>query len=312
MKRRMLVELDHQSVKAADRTLDILEDAAYPGVISSHSWMDPTYTERVYRLGGFITQYGHDAGRFVAEAGTDRGLREKYGKGYGMGMDMNGFGGTPRPPKDGDPKVSYPFKASDGGSSTLDKQVTGQRTWDYNTDGVAHYGMVPDWVENLRQIGGEGLVDELAHGSQTYLKTWGATETWAPGINLAPQGKASASSTQWTVLGRFTPDKAADGRTDTRWASEWREGQWWQTDLGLVRQVGKVSIQWEDAYAKDYRVQTSLDGQAWTTARTVTGSNGGLDVVDVPTEGARYVRIVSDRRATQYGISMHEVRIYGS
>ena len=61
--------------------------------------------------------------------------------------------------------------ASDGGGSTLDRQVTGQRTWDYSTDGVAHYGMVPDWVENLRQIGGEGLVDELAHGSQTYLTT---------------------------------------------------------------------------------------------------------------------------------------------
>lgn len=313
MKRRMLVELDHQSVKAADRTLDILEEAAYPGVISSHSWMDPTYTERVYRLGGFITQYGHDAGRFVSDAGTDRALRERYGKGYGMGMDMNGFGGTPRPPKADDPKVRYPFTASDGGGSTLDRQVTGQRKWDYNTDGVAHYGMVPDWVENLRQIGGEALVEELARGSQTYLTTWGATERWSPGLNLATQGTASASSTQWTVLGRRTPDKAADGRTDTRWASEWKEGQWWQTDLGLVRQVGKVSIQWEDAYAKDYRVQTSLDGQAWTTARTVTGSNGGLDVIDdVPDEGARYVRIVSDRRATQYGISMHEVRIYGS
>lgn len=313
MKRKMLVELDHQSVKAADRTLDLLEEAAYPGVTSSHSWMDPTYTERVYKLGGFIIQYGHDAGRFVTEAGTDRGLREKYGKGYGMGMDMNGFGGTPRPPKADDPKVRYPFTASDGGGSTLDRQVTGQRTWDYNTDGVAHYGMVPDWVENLRQIGGEALVEELARGSQTYLTTWGATERWSPGLNLATQGTASASSTQWTVLGRRTPDEAADGRTDTRWASEWKEGQWWQTDLGLVRQVGKVSIQWEDAYAKDYRVQTSLDGQAWTTARTVTGSNGGLDVIDdVPDEGARYVRIVSDRRATQYGISMHEVRIYGS
>lgn len=44
----------------------------------------------------------------------------------------------------------------------------------------------------------------------------------------------------------------------------------------------------------------------------MTGSNGGLDVIDVPDKGARYVRIVSDRRATQYGISMHEVRIYGS
>ncbi|MET8007304.1 hypothetical protein [Nonomuraea glycinis] len=44
------------SVKAAGRTLDLLEAAGYPGVISSHSWTDPGYFGRIYALGGMITQ----------------------------------------------------------------------------------------------------------------------------------------------------------------------------------------------------------------------------------------------------------------
>ncbi|MFC7614981.1 hypothetical protein ACFQV2_17120 [Actinokineospora soli] len=41
MARGMIVELDHMSAKAATRTLEILEAADYPGVVSSHSWTDP-------------------------------------------------------------------------------------------------------------------------------------------------------------------------------------------------------------------------------------------------------------------------------
>ncbi|HNJ78374.1 MAG TPA: Coagulation factor 5/8 type domain-containing protein, partial [Marmoricola sp.] len=52
MKRHMLVELDHMSARAADRALDILEDANYPGVVSSHTWTDPSYFSRIYQLGG--------------------------------------------------------------------------------------------------------------------------------------------------------------------------------------------------------------------------------------------------------------------
>src|SRR5699024_3964823 len=95
--RGLMVEIDHQSVKAADRTLEILEDEDYPGVISSHSWMDPSLTDRVYRLGGFAAQYGNDARSFVEEGAAQHELREKYDVGYGFGMDMNGFGGTPPP-----------------------------------------------------------------------------------------------------------------------------------------------------------------------------------------------------------------------
>ncbi len=67
--RGMMLELDHMSVKAAGRALDVLESEEYPGVLSSHSWMDLDWTERLYRLGGFVAQYMHGAEGFVGEAG---------------------------------------------------------------------------------------------------------------------------------------------------------------------------------------------------------------------------------------------------
>lgn len=51
-----------------------------------------------------------------------------------------------------------------------------QRTWDMNTDGMAHYGLMPDWIEDLRKVGGQEIVDDLLGGAEAYLRTWGAAE----------------------------------------------------------------------------------------------------------------------------------------
>ncbi len=95
---------------------------------------------------------------------------------------MNGVGGWPGPVGTGAPNaVTYPFRSVDGGA-VLDRQVTGQRVWDLNTDGAAHNGMVPDWIEQIRLTdGGQGVVDELAGGAESYLTTWRATEAHEPG-----------------------------------------------------------------------------------------------------------------------------------
>ena len=95
--------------------------------------------------------------------------------------------------------------ALDGGS-TLDRQTTGQRTWDVNTDGVAHYGLVPDWIEDIRLVGGDDVIDSLAGGAQMYLDTWSATRAWQATPNLAQGRSASASTTSiatipiWRIL----------------------------------------------------------------------------------------------------------------
>ncbi len=156
-----------------------------PGVLSSHSWMDLNWTERVYGLGGFVAQYMHGSEQFAAEAERTDALREKYGVGYGYGTDMNGVGGWPAPrgADSGNP-VRYPFRSADGGS-VIDRQTTGERTWDLNTDGAAHHGLVPDWIEDIRLVGGRDVVDDLFRGAESYLDTWGASERHRAAVNLA-------------------------------------------------------------------------------------------------------------------------------
>ncbi|GGK92364.1 hypothetical protein Ppa06_59320 [Planomonospora parontospora subsp. parontospora] len=181
MERGMLVEIDHMSVKAADRTLDLLEAAGYPGVVSSHSWTDPGFLRRIYRLGGMVTAYGHHAEEFAETWRRSEPLRAESGRpGYGYGLDANGLGPLPpaRPGNAGNP-VTYPFTSFDG-AVTLDRQRTGERVWDVNTDGVAHYGLVPDWIEDLRIVAGDELVQDMAAGAEAYLRTWEGAASQAP------------------------------------------------------------------------------------------------------------------------------------
>jgi microsomal dipeptidase-like Zn-dependent dipeptidase len=306
MARGMMLEVDHMSVKAAGRALDILDSAGYPGVVSSHSWMDPSWHERVYERGGLIAQYGHRADEFVADWQSEQALRARYGKAYAFGTDMNGVGGTPAP-RHGN--VTYPFTSFDGGS-VLQRQTTGQRTWDVNTDGVAHYGLVPDWIEDIRLVGGQDVVDSLAGGAQMYLDTWNATRAWRAAPNLARGKAASASTTEWTLFGSLKPPKAVDGDTASRWASEWKDNQWFRVDLGSAQAVGKVTVRWEAAHAKDYDVQVSTDGSTWRTVGQVRGSDGGLDTVAFTPTTARHVRLSLLARATSYGFSLHELEVY--
>ncbi len=308
IERGMIVELDHMSAKAAGQALSILESAGYPGAVSSHDWMATSYMDRLYSLGGFATQYGHDATAFVDQWRETKALRDKYDVGYGYGTDMNGFGGTAAPPATAAAKITYPFTTPDG--TTMTQQVTGQRTWDHNADGVAQYGMIPDWVESVRKLGGSEIIDDLNAGAASYLRTWDATTSYVPGPNLARTGTTTASSYEWSLLANYKAGRATDGNLSTRWSSAWGKNQeWLQVDLGATRQVSKVTIDWESAYAKAYRIQVSQDGVNWTDAATVTNGDGGTDTLGLSTS-ARYVRFKGNTRATIYGYSIKEFGIF--
>jgi hypothetical protein len=74
--------------------------------------------------------------------------------------------------------VKYPFRSFDG-ASTIHKQRSGTRTWDINTDGVDHYGLYPDWIEDLRQVAGGQIVEDMANGAEAYLQLWARAEAAA-------------------------------------------------------------------------------------------------------------------------------------
>ena len=109
----------------------------------------------------------------------------------------------------------------------------------------------------------------------------------------------------------YEPGKAVDGSSTTRWSSNFTDAQWWQVDLGSVRKVSKVELNWEAAYASQYKIQTSTNGTTFTDAAVVSNTGAGLKSTTFADRDARYVRVLGVTRATQYGISFWDARVYG-
>ena len=177
IEKRMIIDPDHLGVISRNGVLALAEAAGYSGVVSSHSWSTPDALPRIYALGGVVTPYAGSSTGFVEEWRKTRSMRsQSHYFGFGYGADMNGFGaqGGPRNHK-GENPVRYPFTSFDGGV-TLDRQRSGERVFDINEDGVAHYGLYPDWVEDLRMIAGDEIVEDMARGAEAYLQMWERAE----------------------------------------------------------------------------------------------------------------------------------------
>ncbi|HTR41247.1 MAG TPA: discoidin domain-containing protein, partial [Pseudomonadales bacterium] len=102
---------------------------------------------------------------------------------------------------------------------------------------------------------------------------------------------------------------AVDGNPTTRWSSAFSDPQWIQVDLGSVQNIGRVWLNWENAYATNYTIQLSSDNSTWTTVYTVTNGPGTIN--DLAVSGsARYVRMYGTRRGTQYGYSLWDFQVY--
>ena len=170
--RGMIFDPDHMSAKAQSQALDLVESLGYSGIISSHGWSNNEIYPRIYELGGVVTPYAGNSTSFVdAWREHKQWEDDRYYFGFGYGADTNGFGsqGAPRGAGASNP-VTYPFEGF--GGVTVDKQVSGTRTYDINTDGVAHYGLYPDWIEDLRRLAGDEIVEDMARGPEAYLQMW--------------------------------------------------------------------------------------------------------------------------------------------
>ncbi|WP_344154010.1 discoidin domain-containing protein [Kribbella yunnanensis] len=127
---------------------------------------------------------------------------------------------------------------------------------------------------------------------------------------LLSQGKtATASSTENAVFGAAS---AVDGDAGTRWSSaHGTDPQWIQVDLGASATITQVQVAWETAYATAFQIQTSANGSTWTTINTTTNGAGGNQTLNVSGTG-RYVRLLGTQRATQWGYSLWEFKVFGS
>jgi hypothetical protein len=171
MERGMLIDPDHLSQAARDEVLALIESKDYSGVFSSHSWSNERDYPRIYRSGGVVTPNDNNTENYVEDWRRLRRQRaRRYVYGIGYGADMNGFSKSAGP-LDEKHRIEYPFKSFDGGV-TIHRQRSAERTFDINEDGIAHYGLFPDWIEGLRQLGGDAIVRDMANGAEAYLQMW--------------------------------------------------------------------------------------------------------------------------------------------
>jgi hypothetical protein len=171
IERKMIIDPDHLSVLARRQLLNVVEAEGYSGIVSSHSWSTPDAIPRILRLGGVVAPMAGTTTGFLEQWKEYKAGRDpRFYWGMGWGADMNGFAHQGAPRQGGNP-VTYPFKSWDG-KVTFDKQRSGQRVYDINVDGMAHYGLFPDWVEDLRKIGGDEVVKDLSRGAEAYLQMW--------------------------------------------------------------------------------------------------------------------------------------------
>ncbi|MFI5839130.1 DUF1996 domain-containing protein [Catenuloplanes sp. NPDC051500] len=141
----------------------------------------------------------------------------------------------------------------------------------------------------------------------TYLIVSSATASAAEA--LISQGRTAAASS--TESATFPASSAVDGNGGTRWSSAAADPQWLRVDLGASATVTRVALNWEAAYARAFQIQTSADGNTWTTIHTATNATGGNQSIAVNGTG-RYVRLYTTARATAYGVSLWEFEIYGA
>ncbi|GIH23881.1 hypothetical protein Aph01nite_21910 [Acrocarpospora phusangensis] len=122
------------------------------------------------------------------------------------------------------------------------------------------------------------------------------------------QGRPTLAS---SVENGGTPAGAAvDGNAGTRWSSAFSVPQWIRVDLGSAQAINQIVLNWEAAYATAFTIQTSPDGNTWTTIHTVTNGTGGNQTYNVNGNG-RYVRLHATAKATAYGVSLWEFQVHG-
>lgn len=160
-------------------------------------------------------------------------------------------------------------------------------------------------------LSGEYLIEatsEDAFGNRETASRTVEVEYSLEGVNVALNKPATATSAE---NGALTADKAVDGDTSTRWGSEFNDGEAITVDLVNTYEVDRIRIVWNDpAYATDYVVETSADGEEFHPVVERTGWNGTTDDARIAPTVARYVRVTGLRRATPYGTSIDELEVY--
>ncbi|HEY8378391.1 MAG TPA: hypothetical protein VIK91_17965 [Nannocystis sp.] len=198
MERGMLIEVDHLPQWSYVRAYEILQQADYPPV-GSHG---RTNGGLIYELGG-VSAVDFGVCRTDVPGSTLKRFKDRIqlildNGGYpaeGFGFDLNGFAGArgPRfgegvcPTPQTDP-ITYPFK-SYAGDVTFTQPVVGERTLDFNYEGLVHIGLLAELIEDARRDAvDEADLEPLFRSAEAYIRMWERAEARAAELSARPLG----------------------------------------------------------------------------------------------------------------------------
>ncbi|WP_433311196.1 discoidin domain-containing protein [Micromonospora chersina] len=238
---------------------------------------------------------------------------------------------------DGDPGTRWSSSFSDpqwlqvdlGGTATVD-QI--ELVWEAAYARAFQLQVATDpagpWQTIHSTTTGTGGTQTLAvSGTGRYVRVYGTARATGYGYSLwefkvygttgpgqPPGGRPisefkTVAASSWE--GGNAPAAALDGRTTTRWSSQFSDPQWLSVDFGGVATISRIVLNWEAAYATGYRLETSADGNTWATIYSTTTGRGGVEQLAVTGSG-RYLRLYGTARATGYGYSLWEFQVYGT
>lgn len=194
MKKKIMIDIDHMELSIKGDVIEMAkaQTPGYPvrSVHSSFGGLTMQMARDVYALGGFIYPY---KGNGASQVGFLPSLKKIWPAGtlpaIGYGSDINGFGNQADPRGAGAVPVKYPFTLFQGSgwgpqfaaagikpvTFNESQSVEGGRKWDVNAEGQSHYGLVADFVEEVRIEGGEEATTALFNSAEQYIRTWERT-----------------------------------------------------------------------------------------------------------------------------------------
>jgi microsomal dipeptidase-like Zn-dependent dipeptidase len=174
MARHYLILMDHMGEWGREKVLRMAAAAHYP-LLSPHTdiggaWV-PADLRRLNALGGLATTTLDSAAKNVKRIlQLTRYRSPRYYFGVGYGTDTGGFATLPAPDASERP-LKYPFREFNG--VRFVREHTGRKAFDFNRDGVAHYGLMADLIAQMQhQRHGRRALPLLYRSAEAYLELW--------------------------------------------------------------------------------------------------------------------------------------------
>ncbi|ASZ13602.1 carbohydrate-binding protein [Chitinophaga pendula] len=107
-----------------------------------------------------------------------------------------------------------------------------------------------------------------------------------------------------------TRDRYLGLHFDNKTTAEIQGQQYVVIDLGHSQPITRVTINWENAFASGYYLQTSDDSIHWQTVFSEIKGDGNLDDISLSKAAGKYIRLQLTNKATIFGYSIWEMSVY--